>query len=173
MKTFILGIVAAIILFAAGAYILAATGSLPVATASSPLPFEKSLAKMALNARIKHEMPKDVPIQPDEANLLAGAHVYAEHCAVCHGLPGQPKAAIAKGMFPEPPELFHGKGVTDDPPGESYWKTVNGIRLSGMPGFKGNISDMELWQVSLLVANADKISPAVKAALTEKPASVQ
>jgi mono/diheme cytochrome c family protein len=81
-------------------------------------------------------------------------------------LPNQPETAIAHGLFPKVPQLFKGKGVTDDPPGVTYWKAANGIRLSGMPGFKGSLSDTELWQVSLLLANADKLSPAVRTILT-------
>jgi mono/diheme cytochrome c family protein len=69
-------------------------------------------------------------------------------------------------MYPKPPELFKGTGVTDDPAWETYWKATNGIRLTGMPGFKGRLTDAQLWQVSQLLANADKVSPAVKAALT-------
>jgi mono/diheme cytochrome c family protein len=74
--------------------------------------------------------------------------------------------AIAKGMFPKPPELMEGKGVTDDTPGETYWKVVHGIRLTGMPGFKGNLSDTQAWQVSILLANADHLPASVKAALS-------
>jgi mono/diheme cytochrome c family protein len=69
-------------------------------------------------------------------------------------------------MYPKPPELFKGTGVTDDPAWETYWKAAHGIRLTGMPGFQGRLTDVQLWQVSQLLANADKISPAVKAALT-------
>ena len=76
---------------------------------------------------------------------------------------------IALGEFPKPPHLFHGTGVTDDPPGETYWKVANGIRLTGMPSFKGHLNDTEIWQVSLLLANADKISDAVKQALLPPP----
>jgi len=84
---------------------------------------------------------------------------------VCHGLPGQQETAIAHGLFPNAPQLFKGKGVTDDPAGDTYWKAANGIRLSGMPGFKGSLNDTQLWQVALLVANAEKLSPAVRSAL--------
>jgi hypothetical protein len=35
-----------------------------------------------------------------------------------------------------------------------------------MPAFKGSLDDTQIWQVSVLLANADKISPAVKTALT-------
>jgi hypothetical protein len=68
-------------------------------------------------------------------------------------------------MFPKPPQLFHGMGVTDDEAWETYWKVENGIRLTGMPGFKGRLSETQIWQVSVLVKNADKIPPSVKADL--------
>jgi mono/diheme cytochrome c family protein len=88
-----------------------------------------------------------------------------EQCAVCHGVPGKDQSAIAKGEFPRPPHLFKGKGVTDDEPGETYWKVANGIRLTGMPGFNQQLSATEMWQVSLLLANADKLPEAAKAVL--------
>ena len=53
--------------------------------------------------------------------------------------------------------LLEGKGLTDDEPGESYWKIANGIRLTGMPGFRPALSETQIWQVGLLVANADKL----------------
>jgi mono/diheme cytochrome c family protein len=65
-------------------------------------------------------------------------------------------------MFPSPPLLFHGTGVTDDDAWESYWKVENGIRMTGMPGFKDQLTETQIWQVSVLVKNADKISEAVK-----------
>ena len=121
---------------------------------------------MALHAAVRKHAPKNSPVPADEANLAAGARVYRSSCAVCHGLPEQPVTPIARGLFPKPPALFEGKGVTDDPPGETYWKAANGIRLTGMPGFKGALSDTELWQVSLLLAHADKLSPSVRKILS-------
>jgi thiosulfate dehydrogenase len=69
-------------------------------------------------------------------------------------------------MFPKPPELLHGKGVTDDSAGETYWKVVHGIRLTGMPGFKSGLSDTQAWQVSILLANADHLPDSAKTALS-------
>ena len=111
-------------------------------------------------------MDAPAPIAQDEANLLAGAKVYRAQCGVCHGLPHQPPSAIASGMFPRPPQLFMpGKGVTDDPVGETHWKVKNGIRLSGMPGFTDALSDAEMWQVSLLLLKADQLPNRVQQAL--------
>lgn len=142
-------------------------GYAPVATASSPIPFEKQLAHMALNARIRKEAPKTSPFQPTEENYMAGVHTYRENCAICHGLPGQTQSPTSKGMYPRPPLLFKGHGVTDDPAGETYWKVANGIRLTGMPAFGDALSQTEMWQVSLLLANADKLSAQVRTALEQ------
>jgi hypothetical protein len=73
-------------------------------------------------------------------------------------------------MYPPPPQLFHGTGVSDDPASETYWKAENGIRLTGMPGFKSRLTEKQIWEVSVLLANSDKIPASVKAALTSTPA---
>jgi hypothetical protein len=72
-------------------------------------------------------------------------------------------------MFPKPPKLMEGTGVTDDPAGESYWKVAGGIRMTGMPGFEKTLSTTQMWQVSLLCANADKLSAPVKQILAAVP----
>jgi mono/diheme cytochrome c family protein len=169
-KALIVGIVIGVLLVAAGVWFYFSTGRAPVAAADPPMPFEKKLAKAAQHARIEKDPHTDpAPVPANETTFLAGADVYRQNCAVCHGLPGESQTAIAEGMYPKPPELFHGTGVTDDPAWETYWKAKNGLRLSGMPSFKTHLNDTQLWQVSVLLANADKISPAVKTVLASPP----
>ena len=73
--------------------------------------------------------------------------------------------AFAKYMYPGAPQLWkrHARGnvvgVSDDEAGETYWKVANGIRLTGMPSYSEVLSDTEMWQVSLLLKNADKELP--------------
>ncbi|HME37195.1 MAG TPA: c-type cytochrome [Candidatus Sulfotelmatobacter sp.] len=162
MRRFLIGLILGLIAVPAGVYLYFSSGSVPVATSAPPMPFEKTMARIALHARMEKEMPKSVPVAADEAAYVAGAQIYKENCAVCHGLPGQPQTAIAKGMFPDPPMLMKGTGVTDDPPGETYWKVAGGIRMTGMPGFNKTLSTTQMWQVSLLLANADKLPQAAK-----------
>ena len=169
MGKFLFGIVIGLIIFPLVIYFYFARGLAPVATSAPPMPFERMFARMALHARLDKEVPRYVPIPADEANLTAGAQIYKDHCAVCHGLPGAPMTPIAAGMFPKPPKLMEGKGVTDDPPGESYWKVAGGIRMTGMPGFEKTLSTTQVWQVSLLVANADKLPASAKAVLSPMP----
>jgi thiosulfate dehydrogenase len=165
-RAFVLGFLLGILLLIGGVWFYFTTGRAPVAVTDPPMPLEKRLAHGALNARIAKDPHTDPPVPADEATYLAGADIFKQNCAVCHGLPDQEQTAIAQGMFPKPPELFKGTGVTDDPPWETFWKAKNGIRLSGMPGFGGRLTDTQLWQVSVLLATADKISPTVKARLT-------
>lgn len=169
MGKFVVGLILGLALIPVAMYLYFSLGMAPVATAGPMMPFEKTFARMALHARIDKEAPKTSPLAADEEALTSGARVYKEHCAVCHGLPGQPQTAIAKGMFPKPPKLMEGMGVTDDPAGETYWKVANGIRMTGMPGFEKNLSTTEMWQVSLLCANADKLPASAKQVLTPAP----
>lgn len=169
LKSFVIGVLVGVLLFVGGVYYYFASGMAPVATADPPMPFEKKMASKALNAHIDKQNIAASPVPADESNLVAGAKVYKEQCAVCHGLPDQPAPAIADTMFPHAPMLFKGKGVTDDPTTESYWKAANGIRLSGMPAFKGALTDTQLWQVAQLVANADKIPDSAKKMLVSDP----
>jgi len=169
MRAFIWGLIFGVLAVGAAGYWYVTGGHAPVATSDPDMPFEHMLAHKALDVRIQKEMPKSVPIQADEPNLLAGATLYRDHCGVCHGLPAQPQTAIATGMYPRPPKLLEGKGVTDDEPGESYWKVANGIRLSGMPGFRSSLSETQMWQVSLLVAEANKLPKGVTDALAPVP----
>lgn len=165
MRAFLIGLILGLIILPLWGWIYFRYGYAPVATASSPMPFEKRLAHMALNERIDKEAPKSSPLPATEANYDAGVHVYREHCAMCHGLPGQPETPTSHGMYPQPPQLFKGHGVTDDPVGETYWKVANGIRLTGMPAYTKSLSEDQMWQVSLLLANADKVSQQIRTEL--------
>jgi mono/diheme cytochrome c family protein len=153
----LIGIVLGIVLVLGGVFLYFRLGYAPVATAAPPMPFETSMAEAAVHARMAREAPSSAPIQPDEANLAAGARIYRETCAVCHGLRGESETGIARGMFPKPPQFF-AHAASDHPPGDTYWAVKNGIRLTGMPGFGASMTDTQLWQVSLFLSQRDKVA---------------
>jgi len=164
---FLFGLIIGVLLLPAVGYLYFRFGYAPVATAAPPMPFEKNMARMALHARIAAEAPKNSPMQADAANLAAGAKIYVDDCAFCHGVSNQKDIPPAgKGMFPVPPQLLNpDEMVTDDPVGQTYWKVANGIRLTGMPAFNKSLTTDQMWQVTLLLANADKLPDPVKALL--------
>jgi len=147
-------------------------GRPPVAVADSAFPFERQIVRGPLHKRIDSEL-QQAALQPDESTLLAGANTYKKECAFCHGLPNSP-AAIGQNMYPSVPQLWqHHRngvvGVSDDPPGETFWRVKNGIRLTGMPAYQKTLSDTQMWQVSLLLASAAKPLPkSVQDALSAK-----
>ena len=175
MKNFIFGLIIGLLVPAVAAYCYFSFGYAPVATSSAPMPFEERLAKMALHARIQKEAPKkEAALPANETNLSSGAAIYTQNCAFCHGLPNQKATMAAKGMFPLPPQLFNkDEMVTDDPIGVTYWKVANGIRMTGMPGFGEMLTKDQLWQVSMLLANADKLPPPVQLTLAPAPGASQ
>jgi len=172
MIRFLAGIIFALVLAPIFVFSYVKLGHVPVATDAPPLPFERTLAHMGLDAKIDAEAPKNPPFQASKDDFISAAHLYRQHCAVCHGLPDEPKTFTAQGMYPQPPQLLKGKGVTDDPAGESYWKIANGIRLTGMPGYKKTLSEKEMWQISELLAGADKLPSEVMDAL-KKPMPIE
>jgi len=160
---FFLGFIFAFVVVFVGAWGYLKFGNLPVATADKPLPFEAQIVKVPEHARIDREM-RQPPFGISEDVYESGAMAYKLQCASCHGAPGQ-EVAFARQMYPHAPQLWkkhsHGDvvGVSDDPPGETYWKVKNGIRLSGMPAFKGILTEDQMWDVSLLLAHANEQLP--------------
>lgn len=169
----LLGFVLGILVVAPGMAAYLRWGAPPVATADKPFPFEKAIVDVALNARIQKQI-QPPPFGVSEDVYEGGAKVYRQECASCHGTPGH-DVSFAKHMYPAAPQLWkkHTKGnvvgVSDDEASETYWKVAHGIRLTGMPSYNRVLSDTQMWQVSLLLKNADQQLPdPVMKILTEK-----
>jgi hypothetical protein len=160
---FLFGFLFAFVVLFAGVWVYFKYGNPPVATADKPFPFEAQIVHVPLDARIAHDI-QTPPFGTGEDVYETGAHVYQQQCASCHGTPGQ-DVAFAKSMYPVAPQLWkkhsHGNvvGVSDDEAGETFWKIKNGIRLSGMPSFQHTLSSDEMWDVTLLLKNADQQLP--------------
>lgn len=160
---FVLGIVFTVALIFIGGYIYLRYGHPPVAVSDPAFPYEAQIVHVPLGARIAREN-KQAPFPASEDAFERGAQIYKEDCAFCHGLPGQ-DSVYGTSMYPAAPQLWrkHKKrnvvGVSDDNVGETYWKVKNGIRLTGMPTYDELLSDSDMWDVTLLLKNADQQLP--------------
>ena len=76
---------------------------------------------------------------------------------MCHGAPGQEPAEIAKGLWPETPDLK--KAVPDWTPGELFWITKNGIKFTAMPAWGPTHDDDKIWDIVAFLERLPSVSP--------------
>ena len=166
MRGFLLGIVAAIVVAAVGGYIVLRSGLVPANADAEPRWLEIWAANTSLDATLDREAPKGPnPVALTDDNLVAGVELYGRHCAICHGTAqGNASASpIAKGEYPAPPQLAT-DGVEDDPEGNSFWVIAHGIRWTGMPSWKGTLTDEQIWTLALFLNHMNKLPSAAEQA---------
>jgi mono/diheme cytochrome c family protein len=151
MKTlvaFIIGLVFVPVLLA----IAGILGWLPSDATSEPPRWESSAAMRALDASLeKRSAGLSSPISPnDSAALAAGAKIYSDNCAGCHGSAKGPSDWGAKNFYPRAPQfLQEGSDVTSS---EAFAAIHDGVRYSGMGGWRGQLKDEDMWKVANYVA---------------------
>jgi mono/diheme cytochrome c family protein len=162
MKGFILGIlvtIAAIILI--GLFI-AETGRVDMRADQAPSRFERRLAGGAMDASVDRNAPKVTnPLQPADATLIAGAKIYADHCALCHGDPAHPESPLAKSFYPRPPQFMTDAADMGDR--DNYYITEHGVRWTAMPAWDKVLSQNDIWQVVTFIGHMGNLPPDVKA----------
>jgi mono/diheme cytochrome c family protein len=92
----------------------------------------------------------------DQAKILIGVEHFADHCAVCHGAPGVPKGDIAKGLYPQPPDLA--VTVNRYTATELFWTIKHGIKMTGMPSWADHGND-ELWATVAFLKKLPEMTP--------------
>lgn len=173
IKGLLLGITATLVVIVGGAFLYLRFGNPPVAVGDQPFPYEEQIVHIALAARISRQLTQP-PLSTSSADLIDGADIYMRRCAVCHGTAIDP-SDLAKNMYPAPPQLWEKNkrgivGVSDDPPGRTYWIAKNGIRLTGMPSF-GHLLN-QIWDVALLLHQAGQALPPQATATLDSKSNV-
>jgi mono/diheme cytochrome c family protein len=164
LRGFVLGVVVTIIVILGASYLILRNGLIPANADATPGGIETWAAGVSLGATLAREAPKSPnPVALTDANLVAGINLYGQRCAICHGTAkGDASAsAIAKGEYPPPPQLAT-VGVEDDPEGYSFWKIAHGIRWTGMPAWRGTLTDEQIWTIALFLKHMDKLPPAAE-----------
>jgi len=123
---------------------------------------ESKIAMSALDAAVEGRAPETHnPLQPTDANLIAGMRIYHTNCAGCHGDIQHSHAAFGDAFYLRAPQFV--EDAPDMPENQNLYIVQHGIRLSGMPAWKGTLSDQETWQVTAFLSHRDKLSPQVSA----------
>ena len=159
MKPFLFGIILTVIALAVGGYFLLKKGYVDFKADSEPSAFEDKLAMSAVDASTERNAPElKNPLAADEANLVAGAKLYVDHCAGCHGLPANPDSQFGRSFNPPVPAFF--KDAPDMPEYQNFYIIQHGVRWTGMPAWKGTLSDAQAWQLVTFLSNVEKLPPA-------------
>jgi thiosulfate dehydrogenase len=166
VRTFLLGVLATIVVAAVCGYIVLRSGLVPANADAEPGWLEIWAANTSLDATLDRDAPKGPnPVVLTVDNLVAGVELYGRHCAICHGTAkGDASASpVAKGLYPGPPQLAT-DGVEEDPEGFSFWKIKHGIRWSGMPSWGSTLTDEQIWTLALFLNHMDKLPTAAQQA---------
>jgi mono/diheme cytochrome c family protein len=162
MKGFIWGFIAAVVSAVLVALFVGLTGRISMRADILPTSLEQNIAMRVMDANVERNAPKIAnPVQPTDQNIVAGASIYREHCALCHGDPSQPKSPVADTLYPPPPQFV--TDPVDMEEHENYYIILHGVRWTGMPGWKNVLQDQEIWQVVTFLSHMNKLPPAAKA----------
>lgn len=152
MKTliaFIVGLIATPIVVS----LVAVAGWLPSNSTSDPPRWESSVGMRALDASLEKRSSglKNPIAENNSAALAAGRKIYADNCAGCHGSAKGPSDWGAKAFYPRAPQFFQ-EGSDVSPP-EAYAAIHDGIRYSGMGGWRDLMKEGDMWKVATFAAN--------------------
>jgi len=81
------------------------------------------------------------PFASDSDAPAAGAKIFAEHCASCHGEDAEGKTQ-GKHVRPN----LHADRIKAATPGELFWLLTNGSQKNGMPSWS-RLPDAQRWQL--------------------------
>lgn len=122
--------------------------------------FERDLAMPSLDAAMDRRAPEiKNPIEANNVNLVAGMKVYQTNCAICHGDIRHPHGPLAESFYPRAPQFV--EDPPDMPENQNFYIVQHGVRLSGMPAWKKNLNEHEMWQVTAFLSHMDKLPPIV------------
>src|SRR5947207_3899271 len=107
MRNVIATVAALIVLAVVAGAVFVYSGAYYIGADQPHWPVTAWLLSQARDRSIRaHASGIGVPVGLDDpAKVMAGVSHYAEHCAVCHGVPGVERSEIAEGLYPRPPNL--------------------------------------------------------------------
>lgn len=169
MKNFVLGILFTLVALFAGIYACLQMGYVNFAADRQPSSVERHLAMAAVDASTGRRAPRQKnPVPPTEQNLAAGAKLYLDHCAGCHGLPSKPESQFARSFNPPAPGFF--KDTPDMPENQNFCIIQHGVRWTGMPAWGGTLNEAQIWQTVTFLSNVEKLPPAARNVLEPEAA---
>ena len=136
---------------AAGGFLVAASGIIPIKASSGHWAVTEWFLRFSMSrSTATHSLGVQAPRLDDPAMILKGAGHYETGCRSCHGAPGRPQPRIAQAMTPKAPELA--ERIRESNPRKLFQVVKHGIKFTGMPAWPSQQRDDEVWaMVAFLV----------------------
>jgi mono/diheme cytochrome c family protein len=144
--------------FGAAAYFLLERGYIDFGADRAPSSVESKLAMGAVDAwSERRARDQKNPLSASEENITAGATLYLNHCAGCHGVPSNPESQFQSSFYPPAPGFF--RDMPDMNDAETFYLIQRGIRWTGMPAWNRSLSEQQIWQIVVFFDNMHKLPP--------------
>jgi mono/diheme cytochrome c family protein len=137
----------------------------------SPSQGETSVANAAKDVAIPLEAGKmKNPVPETNEAVSQGQEVFLGSCAQCHGADARGDTNVGRNMYPPAMDLTstHVQHWSD---AELFWIIQNGVRLTGMPAWKSNISEDDTWKLVRFIHKLPDLAAASASAAA--PSQVQ
>lgn len=101
--------------------------------------------------RVHEDLPPEFagkrnPLGGDAA-VAAGASVFRENCASCHGEHADGRGPASKGLVPPPANFSGGTVLHQHTDAYLYYRVSTGKPGTAMPSFHGVLDETQRWQV--------------------------
>ena len=168
MRAFFWGVFLTIVLILVGAYLVVKLGYINFAADQEAPAIERHLAMTASDASMERRAPAlQNPLTPTEDTLVAGAKLYRDNCAGCHGSSANPDAAMGHAFNPPAPQFMSDSADMAD--NENFYIIRHGIRWTGMPSWKAKFNDAQVWQLVTFLKHMDKLPPSAEKEIRQPP----
>lgn len=97
------------------------------------------------------------PIPMSVPALQEGREHFADHCAQCHGNDGRGRTEMGRSLYPRAPDMTlpETQKLSD---GELFAIIRNGVRLTGMPAWGGEHSELDDWKLVLFIRHLPRMT---------------
>jgi mono/diheme cytochrome c family protein len=159
-------ILVTLVAIGAGALFVIYSGAYNVGTNNHDNAFMNWVLDTAMTRSVqRHARGISVPPLSDSTLIDLGFREY-RGCTGCHGAPGIPPGPMAKGLWPEAPDLA--KTADDWTPAQLFWIIKNGLKFTSMPAWGPTRDDQRLWALTAFVHKLPRISASEYKAMMEK-----
>jgi mono/diheme cytochrome c family protein len=157
LRDALITIVVLVVIAVLAAYAAVANGGL--SATAQPGRIERAVAGRLLRLSI----PTDAstlknPFANDAQTWHEAEHHYGDHCATCHGADGRGHTDLGEYMYPKAPDLASA-AVQRQSDGALFYIIQNGVRWTGMPGWKSEHTPEETWKLVSFIRHMPQISP--------------